>query len=438
MENIVELKTEIQEQKIPKKRGRRPGTKSKKPAETKVPKKRGRKPLNKKPTEPKIPKKRGRKPKQKDSILKNKNCTNNLDSDNVILHLPINSKNVIQNSKEAEILTYNPNLNEPEGFQNKQIAGQKIDNVVFLKNDRIKDSDNFMANASQHKHLFSHYPFDEKKKVSEIVNFLENDKNDKNNDINSITLLETRFKEREEIIKKTNKKIIGNNWYKNDKKELELLYIQRKSELDNFNTKNNSNIESTLIQFKECNKTNEWPISTSIYCWWCCHPFDTIPCSIPYKYIDDTYFVYGVFCSPECSASYIFDESTYNNWEKYSLLNMLYREMYGNNIKIKLAPPKQTLRIFGGNINIKDFRLNNINYENSYKIIIPPMQSIIPQQELTFEDKNNNENLQANFISFTPKTNTNDGALRLKRSIPFKFTNNTLEKCMNLNMTNTN
>ena len=179
-------------------------------------------------------------------------------------------------------------------------------------------------------------------------------------------------------------------------------------------------------------------MSTNIYCWWCCHPFDTIPCCIPYKYLEETYHVYGIFCSPECAAAYMFDEAKDNIWEKYSLLNMLYREIYGNNVQIKLAPPRQILRIFGGNVNIKDFRLNNINYEKNYNIVIPPMQSIIPQQELTFEDKTIDKNLQGNYISFAPKNDPEDGVLRLKRSKPFKFTNNTLEKCMNLNMTKKN
>ena len=40
----------------------------------------------------------------------------NVANDNIIIHLPIKTDKVTNNMKEAELLTYNPNLREPTPF----------------------------------------------------------------------------------------------------------------------------------------------------------------------------------------------------------------------------------------------------------------------------------------------------------------------------------
>ena len=154
--------------KIPKKRGRKPKPKSTDPTSVKIPKKRGRKPKPKPLNEPpKIPKKRGRKPKEKSYGIIKDTKINDIDSDNIILHLPINSKNIIQTSKEAEILTYDPVINEPVGWQSDTLAGNPIDAVAFL--DKTSQSSNLVHVTSKVQN-YSHYPFDEKE--NEIVEAL--------------------------------------------------------------------------------------------------------------------------------------------------------------------------------------------------------------------------------------------------------------------------
>jgi hypothetical protein len=154
---------------------------------------------------------------------------------------------------------------------------------------------------------------------------------------------------------------------------------------------------------------------------------------LPCDYKNDTFKVFGVFCSPECAASYNFDDvnSGCDIWERYSLLNLLYKKIYNDkNIKIKLAPPKQTLKIFGGHLSIKEFRINNTNYANTYKIIIPPLVSIIPIQELTGIDNGYSSNNDKKYIVIEKDNIKEDSSLRLKRSKPFNSNKNTLDKCM--------
>ena len=65
-------------------------------------------------------------------------------------------------------------------------------------------------------------------------------------------------------------------------------------------------------------------------CFWCTEGFDGPPIHIPQNKLDDTFEVYGCFCSPECASSFLFKEAidTTTKFERYQMLNNLYREVY--------------------------------------------------------------------------------------------------------------
>ena len=171
--------------------------------------------------------------------------------------------------------------------------------------------------------------------------------------------------------------------------------------------------------------------TSDIKCFWCCHNFDTIPCAIPTKYHNNNFYVFGNFCSKECAASYNFDMNDNNVWERYSLLNYLYSIITENNdLKIKLGSSRLCLSIFGGNLSIEEFRKCNDEYSLNYKVIFPPMISVIPSMEEIKKDV-----LKTNKCLYIPidkeriKKVNND--LRLKRRNPIS-NRNTLENCMKL------
>lgn len=94
--------------------------------------------------------------------------------------------------------------------------------------------------------------------------------------------------------------------------------------------------------------------------------------SYPINYINGIFYLNGSFCCYPCAGRYIFD--TYHGedlFKKYSLLNLYYNKVTNTCSKIKIAPEKIRLNIFGGDLThekyIKKSSTNNI--QNG---IIPP------------------------------------------------------------------
>lgn len=140
-------------------------------------------------------------------------------------------------------------------------------------------------------------------------------------------------------------------------------------------------VVNLLKDFEEKNKNNEWPTSTSIHCYWCSHRFDGPPMGVPLKHIDDKFHVFGCFCSLECAAAFNFagkcshDESL----ERYHLINLLARKL-GRTGRVRVAPDRLSLTMFGGHLSIEEFR----SFSSTSKMIninFPPMLSMTQQIE---------------------------------------------------------
>ena len=361
------------EVKIPKKRGRKP--KDNKGVsvllETKVPKKRGRKPKIKTGEEvKKVPKKRGRKPNtlisQDTRVLQENKCL----KDNV-LHLKINTENLNDNIL-TDIYNYTPEINNPEPYEPKEHLFKSLN---FNLNENITE--------------------DEEKEPEKVY---END-----------------------IIIDNNKPLHIDNITPEIEKNIKYDKLSLKKK----------KIKSLMIYYNEYNKRREWPKSSDLKCFWCSHNFDNIPCAIPTKYVNNNFYVFGNFCSKECAASYNFEMNDTGIWERYSLLNYLYSIIIENNdLKIKLAPSRLCLTIFGGNLSIEEFRKCNDDYSLNYKVIFPPMISVIPSMEEIKKDV-----LKSNKSMYIPIDKERiirvNNDLRLKRKNPIS-NKNTLENCMKL------
>ena len=135
------------------------------------------------------------------------------------------------------------------------------------------------------------------------------------------------------------------------------------------------------------NSKNDWPIQSKLHCLWCVHQFDNIPCGVPIKYSNNKFELEGHYCSFNCAMAHIQEKNDYNKWEKLSLLKLLYKQIFKENYNIKPAPKREILKIFGGILDINEFRNNFNEINQTYKIYIPPLIPIVSKIEYI---KNNN------------------------------------------------
>jgi hypothetical protein len=358
---------------IKKKRGRKCKPKNETLVIEKVQKKRGRKPKVKELNEvDKVPKKRGRKPKEKVYSVKElpKTFFEENKNETFILHLPI------------------------------KVSDQENNNPMpSSKNE---------SNFSIYDEEFDSYKVNENNLLPTQINLL----NENNN----------LFFDSEQYIEKTEEVIINNKL-----KEEEIKDDESKT-----NRVIKKNLRNILYEFINANSDKVWPDSTNIYCWWCSHPFNGAPCALPESYIKGKFYVNGCFCTFNCAASYNFSKNDDNMWERYSLLNLMYKKLYNRNfIKINLAPPRETLKIFGGYLSIEEFRENSYKNEKTFMVIKPPLISIIPKIEENI--LSNNKNLKNNFPLVNENIlNKTQSTLKLKRNKPVTNPNSTLQSFMDL------
>jgi|TARA_B110000495_G_C22966594_1_gene566940 hypothetical protein len=129
-------------------------------------------------------------------------------------------------------------------------------------------------------------------------------------------------------------------------------------------------------------------------CWNCCHDINGLNVSIPLKYNEKIFYIYGHFCSYECGGRYIID--TYkdkNMWEYYSLLNLYNNICNKSDTTIIPAPPKLLLQDFGGHMTIEEYR-SNFNTCNFYEINLPPIipikhNSVLLENKTSISNKHN-------------------------------------------------
>lgn len=406
--------SEIPEPKEKKKRGRKPKNLTVNPS-TETPstaqpviqkKKRGRKPKPKtETTEVKIPKKRGRKPLDSNKNIEiNKNV--NLTEENVILHLPIKTDEINTINSES-LMKYNPKITIPSPFS-EDLNFQEVNYTNSNNNQEIANNININTNIN-----------------TNLLNpnkFSEQDIN-KNNILNNNTNIITDTEK--EILNAEKPKLVIEEKENNDVIE---KFENITNKYNNVSLYEKNKVLPILLEYSETNKNKEWPTSVSSCCFWCCEPFDCVPVGIPIKKLNNTFYMYGNFCSPECAAAYIFNEKKFMNdcWEKYSMLNLIY----GNNQPIKMAPSKICLKKFGGRLTITEFRNICTRLNKSYKVLLPPMVSVLPMiEEININDDSNNIDM---FLLNKEQINKANEEYRLRRNKPLPDSKNTLESCMNL------
>lgn len=215
--------------------------------------------------------------------------------------------------------------------------------------------------------------------------------------------------------------------YNNNDLNFEFIDIQhKKHEVSSSETYENNlcDEENEKIMQKNLNKKlkeleiklhlNDLNCSNDSACFWCSFDFDTSPFYIPKHFIRNGYEVYGCFCSPECACAFLMnehiDETT--KFERYHLLNNIYRKMQHYNQNIKPAPsPYYTLDKYNGNLTIQEYR-SLFKFNRSLLIVEKPLTKILPELHEDNEDFILNNKLIAsnnlNIKKKNKKVNKND------------------------------
>ena len=234
-----------------------------------------------------------------------------------------------------------------------------------------------------------------------IILHLKCSMSDINNDISEQKIEHFQFNETKigdlnyEVINKNNISYTSN--YSEEYKECHYSN-DKNSQNDNDNVKNiHEKIEALSFNLHTNNVCDK-----KSACFWCTFDFDNNPIYIPKYELNNSYNVYGCFCSPECACAFLMNDKDIDNasrFERYQLLNNIYCKIYDYKKNIKPAPnPYYTLEKFYGNLTIQEYR-KLLKNERLLLIVDKPLTRILP--ELYDENNDNNylnKGLQNNSI----------------------------------------
>ena len=214
-----------------------------------------------------------------------------------------------------------------------------------------------------------------------------NDLNGNNveNNIDSFTFVNTKNECAYEIVTDDTNVVIDNS--KNQTiKTLHPTYsceIEHDMSDDNCNKAKNHDSRNLWNKLKELqhNLHNNNVNDRKSACFWCTCDFDNPSIYIPKHYMEDSYHVYGCFCSPECATAYLMEENIDDStkFERYFLLNNIYSKIYNYSKNIKPAPnPKFLLDKYYGNLSIQEYR-GLLLSDRLFLVVDKPLTRILPE-----------------------------------------------------------
>jgi len=165
-------------------------------------------------------------------------------------------------------------------------------------------------------------------------------------------------------------------------------------------------------------------------CFWCCHTFDWIPSVLPISYdvYNNIYSCEGNFCSPECALAYNYSDnkiSDSSKWNRHALIGHLYSDLYTGR-SLSPAPPRNLLRLFGGPLDIQQYRDYITGDNNIVLSEIHPIRLLFPSMNVQgpLRDIKKYVSLSNDVVEKASEQ------LRLKRSKPVNVNVPTLDMCI--------
>ena len=188
-----------------------------------------------------------------------------------------------------------------------------------------------------------------------------------------------------------------------------------------------------MLQYKVANETMTLPESVDAACFWCAACFEGRPTVLPTLEEKGVYSIYGNFCTLSCSLSYLLNEQIdpQVRWERQALLH----RMYGQIESIHPAPPRESLKLFGGSLSHDEYRQIILSKKIRIDTHLPPVISILAKLDTKpidfYETSLRNTSATGAGIDVVRAM---EPGLRLKRTKPLKDKDSTLDAVMNLSV----
>jgi hypothetical protein len=123
-------------------------------------------------------------------------------------------------------------------------------------------------------------------------------------------------------------------------------------------------------------------------------------------------------------------QDSHTRWEQFALLHRIYGEACQGTIYP--APARNSLALFGGSLNIQEYRALIRSHKVRVDIHLPPMVSILATMDtkpIDFYDASLTKNVTETVKERLQKA---EEVLRLRRTKPLKAFESTLDACLNL------
>lgn len=273
--------------------------------------------------------------------------------------------------------------------------GRPRKNVIQTKNlPTIKSSTKIEKNKDIDEQIILHIPlYDEEESSSSEKNVFTMKDNSESEDDEQTTLRLSQNTSESDV---TNNYILKIKNLKTELKKKDVLIKKLKNSINLTKTDVYDNhigiskdTKMKMMNLKLINIKDNLPVvvdKTDISCWWCTYNFDTIPCFIPDRYINDKYYVFGCFCNYSCALAYNINMGDYRITLRSSLIKKLYSHIFSSSEPIPMAPPRELLQKYGGSLTIDEFRDKSNLCTKNFKMLLPPLIPLLPMVEESQRD----------------------------------------------------
>lgn len=175
-------------------------------------------------------------------------------------------------------------------------------------------------------------------------------------------------------------------------------------------------------------------------CWWCCHDWSEDEfLHLPYKYDERTkvFQTIGYFCSWGCMKAYNLDAHGISQKGSAigTYISLMKKHMYKCIKPIKPAPSRWSLKCFGGNLDIEEFRKISEDLEVEVNTITPlrreMFKEIVTVINKPVPAKPTKNELDHKFDQINNSTSIPE-PLKLKRAKPLKREISNLETSLGI------